>query len=286
MRAAVVGTFDGVHRGHQHLLAFLKQEAAMRGLQPLALTFDSHPLSLIDPANVPAELTTIKQREQLLRNQGVDVVILPFNNQLRQMTAQQFLLMLRNDYNVSLFVLGFNNRIGSDRVSASSTRLQELAKAVGVEIILANECSELQVSSSAIRQALTDGRILCANEMLGRNYAIEGEVVTGRQLGRTIGFPTANVQPGCNCALPAVGVYAGKALGHCAVINIGRRPTVEVCCNAPLSVEVFLLDFDGNLYGKQLTVEFVKRLREEKKFSSLDELKEAIAADVCCARGL
>lgn len=283
MRAAVVGTFDGVHCGHQHLLTFLKCEAAKRGLQPLALTFDSHPLALIDPAKAPMELTSVAERLRLLNEQGIETVILPFNSELRRMTALQFLTMLRRDFSVSLFVLGFNNRIGSDRVSASSLELRNIANAAGVEILVANECAEGGVSSSAIRQALQDGQLQRVNEMLGRNYVIEGEVIRGRQLGRTIGFPTANISVAPHKALPAIGVYAGKALGHSAVVNVGRRPTVEGSCNAPLSIEVFVTDFSGNLYGQTLRVELIKRLRGEKKFASLDELKSAIASDVCCA---
>ena len=286
MRAAVVGTFDGVHRGHQHLLDFLKREADKRGLQPLALTFSSHPLALIDPARVPLALIPVKERVRLLGQQGVETAVLEFDFELRQMTASEFLTMLRRDYDVRLFVLGFNNSIGADRVSASSAELKDIAEAVGVEILVADECAASGVSSSAIRQALAQGGIEDVNEMLGRYYAIEGEVVTGRQLGRTIGFPTANICVPEGCALPSVGVYAGRALGHCAVINIGRRPTVECCCNAPLSIEVFIIDYSGNLYGQTLRVELLKRLRGEKKFGSLDELKSAIAADISCAKEL
>lgn len=277
MRAAVTGTFDGVHRGHRFLIDTLKREAKLRGLQPLAITFSCHPLALIAPEKEPACLTTVDER---IKHMGVDVEVLDFDDNLRAMTAEEFLAMLRKKYGVTLFLLGFNNTIGSDRLGAERLAGRTVC---GVEVIAADAHPALPVSSSAIRTALADGKITDANRMLGRPYALTGTVAHGKQLGRTIGFPTANIVTDSKVVIPAPGVYAGRVDEHMAVINIGRRPTVDLP-DAPLSIEVHLLDFSGDLYGKTLTVEFIARLRDERKFGSLEELKDAIAADVMEAR--
>lgn len=281
--AAAVGTFDGVHRGHRHLLERLKSEAAARGLQPLALTFDRHPLSLIDPDRSPAMLSSAAEREHLLRAAGVEADTLPFDRQLRQMSAREFLTMLRERYGVSLFLLGFNNRIGADRLGADSPELAAVSRETGVEVLAASEHPEPGVSSSAIRRALADGDMEKAARMLGHAYDIEGTVVHGRELGRTIGFPTANIAPDAGRAIPAEGVYVGRLLGHTAVVNVGRRPTVEGSNDAALSIEAHAIGFSGDLYGRRLRLELLHRLRAERKFASLDELKNAIAADVKAA---
>lgn len=276
-RAAVTGTFDGVHRGHRFLLDRLRHEADKRGLKPLAVTFSNHPMTLLCPEKAPERLCSPDERIDRI---GMDVELLDFNEQLRRMTAAEFLAMLHDHFNVRLFLLGFNNTIGSDRLGAA-----ELAgKTVGgVEIIAADEHPTLPVSSSAIRTALVKGDITAANRMLGRPYSLTGKVVAGKQLGRTLGFPTANIVPEPDAAIPGTGVYAGRALEHIAVINIGRRPTVDLP-DAPVSIEAHLIDFNADLYGKTLTIEFLSRLRGEKKFASLDELKAAIENDINEAR--
>ncbi|MCM1310640.1 MAG: riboflavin biosynthesis protein RibF [Bacteroides sp.] len=273
MKAAVIGTFDGVHRGHRFLLDRLKAEAKKRGLEPLAITFSAHPLAQICPEKQPPALSTLEERLRLI---GISTEVLDFDYQLRQMTARGFLAMLRNRFDVSLFLLGFNNTIGSDRLG-----VRELAgKTVdGVEILAVSEYPTLSVSSSAIRQALADGNITMANRMLGRPYSLTGTVVHGKQLGRTIGFPTANIAPPASMTIPVPGVYAARIGQHTAVVNIGRRPTVDAE-NAPISIEAHIVNFNGDLYGQTLTVEFIARLRDEKKFSSLDELEAAISNDI------
>lgn len=277
MKIAVTGTFDGVHLGHRFLLDRLVRLGREQGLEPLALTFDRHPLSVIRPDDVPPELTSPAARRRLLEDAGVRVGVLSFDETLRRLTGAEFLRMLRERFDVGAFLFGFNNRIGSDHAGAETPGL---GAACGVELFAAPRCGDLVVSSSAIRAALAGGDVEAANSMLGRPYEIEGEIVGGRQLGRTIGFPTANFCVSGKRMLPAPGVYAGRVLGHPAVVNIGRRPTVEGRYDAPLSVEAHLLGFDGNLYGRVLGLEFMKRLRGEVKFGSLDELKAAIAGDV------
>ncbi len=277
MKAAVTGTFDGVHRGHRFLLDQLRREADTRGLQPLAITFSTHPLALIAPERAPRSLSTLDER---VRRMGVDVEVLDFNTELRGMTAAEFLAMLHERYGVTLFLLGFNNKIGSDRMDADQLAGRTIS---GVEILAASEHPALPVSSSAIRAALGEGNITDANRMLGRPYALTGTVVCGKQLGRTLGFPTANVEPEADLVVPAMGVYVARIGEHMAVVNIGRRPTVDRP-DAPVSIEAHILDFSGDIYGQPITLEFLAKLRGERKFDSLQELKNAIYTDIIEAR--
>lgn len=282
-KAAVVGTFDGVHQGHRFLLESLRAQAAERGLQPLVLTFTNHPLALIDPERVPPRLTSAERQRSLLEAKGVEVAMLDFDPQLRSLPAAQFLEMLNRRYGVELFLLGFNNLIGSDRLGAESLAGRKIG---GVEVMAADEHPDLSVSSSAIRHALNDGNVDEATRLLGRPYSIEGKIVAGKQLGRTLGFPTANLETWGGMAIPAVGVYAGEMLGHQAVINIGHRPTVEGRPDAPLSIEAHLIGFNGDIYGRTVDLTFIRRLRGEQRFDSLEALKLQIQKDIDHARDI
>lgn len=191
------------------------------------------------------------------------------------MTASRFLELLRSK-GVGLLMMGFNNRIGSDR------RCGAELKDEAIEVLTATELPETEVSSSKIRAVVSSGDMERAAHMLGRPFAIEGEVVEGRQIGRTIGFPTANIKIEPGQLLPPNGVYEAMACGRKAVVNIGKRPTLNN--GEDITVEVHLLDFNGNLYGQTLRVEFLRRLRPEMKFSSLDELKAQISRDIKSVR--
>lgn len=291
---ASIGMFDGLHAGHRFLLRQLRSEANARGLTPLAITFPTHPLHIIAPERAPMLLSTTSEKEALLHAAGVTPLMLPFDNELRNTSASRFLTLLHTRHQVDALLLGFNNRFGHDAPSGFHS-YRQLAEQAGIELIQANELptgSAPTVSSSLIRGFLASGSIDQANTLLGRPYSVNGTVVHGRRLGHTIGFPTANLQPGSPLKLiPSEGVYAAMALlpggeRHPAVVNIGHRPTVESTSDAPLSIEAHIIGFTGNLYGQPLTLEFMARIRSEQRFDSIDTLRKAIEADRAAALSL
>lgn len=286
-RAATVGTFDGVHRGHRVVLDTLRRLAAEEGLQPMAITFDPHPLRLIAPERTPPLLTTTAQRLALLRQEGVHPLVMRFDESLRRMTVAEWMHRLHDRYGVDLLLVGYDNTFGSDGLEMSTADYRAIGETVGIRVEEARELPD--VSSSAVRRAVLAGDVVRASEMLGRPYVLEGMVVHGQGLGRTLGFPTANVDVAPGMALPAKGVYAAMAVTARgervpAVVNIGLRPTVGDFKDA--TVEASLIDYSGDLYDTPLKLEFIGRLRDERRFESLDLLKERIALDVEEARRL
>lgn len=276
-RIAVVGTFDGVHRGHRFLIDFMLSQATNRGLEPSVITFAQHPLSIIRPQDVPPQLTTIDERMELLSSCGVETcILLEFDENLRQLSARQFLEMISRDYGVKVLVVGFNTRFGRDCVDGFE-QYEEMGREVGVAIVKAPEFGS-GISSSAIRKLILNKDIVSANAALGYSFSIEGVVTEGKQLGRTIGFPTANIVIADDKKLiPPFGVYIVEVyMSHLGktyrgMLNIGRRPTVDVA-DAPISIEAHVIDFDGDLYGKELRIEFLKFIRPEQAFDSLEAL--------------
>lgn len=288
-RIAAVGMYDGVHRGHRFLLDYVRLEGQARGLRPAAVTFERHPRALVDPAGAPKTIQTPPSKYAMLARAGADdVIVLDFDDTMRHMSAEAFLKMLKRRWAIDTLVLGFNNRFGHDRPSGID-RYREIGSKVGVEVIAAPEYRGPHgaVSSSVIRRAVEQGRLEDAREMLGRPFALTGTVVAGQRVGRTIGFPTANVAPlgGTAALIPPGGVYSaiailGRGKRYPAVVNIGRRPTVDTRDNAPLSIEAHLIGFQGNLYGSPIVLSFGRKLRDEKRFDGLAQLKDAIANDV------
>lgn len=287
-RIAAVGMYDGVHRGHRFLLDYMRLEAKQRSLASAAVTFHNHPLSVVRPDDAPNLLTSPEDKFQLLEAAGADdVVILDFNEKMRHMTARQFLRMLKRRWAIDALVVGFNNRFGRDRLEGID-QYKAIGKEIGIDILEAPEYKGkgAPVSSSIIRRHLAEGRIEEANTALGRPYKIKGRVVDGRRLGRTLGFPTANVDPmPGNAVLPSFGVYVAIAttpdgMRHPAVVNIGRRPTVEEDPeSAPVTIEAHIIDYAGYLYGSMLELDFISYLRPEKKFPSIDKLRQALEGD-------
>ncbi|MDE6345613.1 MAG: riboflavin biosynthesis protein RibF [Muribaculaceae bacterium] len=286
IKGATIGMFDGVHLGHQYLLSQLKEHCD----EAVAVTFTDHPLWIVKGVREPHLLSTSCEKSDMLRAMGVTPLLLRFDENLRSMTAEEFIRTLAREHGISRIVLGFNNCIGSDRRSAADDAA--LRQATGVEIIRATELpGGIKVNSSAIRELIKAGDVKHAAALLGRNYTLQGTVAHGKKLGRTIGFPTANIEADNRDKLiPAHGVYAADAVAkegskYRAVVNIGHRPTVDNP-DAPVTIEAHLDGFSGDLYSTSLTLHFIERLRGERKFDSLDKLKAAIASDLNRARAL
>ncbi|MDE5674153.1 MAG: riboflavin biosynthesis protein RibF [Muribaculaceae bacterium] len=279
-RAAVIGTFDGVHLGHAAVLSALLNEAEARNLEPTAITFDRHPLSLIDPAREPEAITTTHRKEELIRKTGANPLVLPFDDKLRATTAAEWMKILKDSYDVELLVVGYDTTFGCDGLSYSISGYKKLGEENGIEVIEAPFVAG--ISSSAIRKAIREGDVCHASEMLGRHFSLSGITVGGNRLGRTIGFPTANIVPAPGIIIPANGVYAAKATlpdgSHVgAMVNIGTRPTIMR--GNDRTVEAHLIGWEGDLYGKGLTIAFVSRLRDEARFNSIDALRRQLEKD-------
>lgn len=277
-KAVTIGTFDGVHRGHRLVLDTLKQEASKRGLQPIAITFDRHPLELVAPHRAPGNLTSTSRKAELIRAEGVEPLIIPFNEQLRGMRAYEWLDHIYRKYDVRLLVAGYDNTFGSDGIDMSIADYKAMGDAIGIEVVAAPE--EKGVSSSAVRKAVKAGDIARARTLLGHRPEAEGRVAPGFHVGHEIGFPTANLQVDSGVVMPAAGVYAALAFvsglpaGLPAMVNIGYRPTFEGTAKESkhLTVEAHIIGMDNEIYGRRLRLEWIDRLRDERKFGSVEEL--------------
>ncbi len=286
--AATIGVFDGVHRGHQLLMTRLRELAASRGLASVVLTFHPAPISVLRPDVRLSYITTLEERLRLLRDQGVDAVgRLTFTSELAQVSAHDFMAGLREELDLRLLVGGPDLSVGRAR-EGTVAWLREHGPALGfeVETVAFVADGERKMGSSGIREALARGDVEAAARVLGRLYSLRGPVVHGDHRGRTIGFPTANLAVAADLAVPAFGVYVTRAyLGEAsyhAVTNIGLRPTFAT--TAPPSVETYILDFDADIYDRELRIELLTRLRGEQKFSGIDALLAQIRADVAATR--
>ncbi|MBP5513988.1 MAG: bifunctional riboflavin kinase/FAD synthetase [Bacteroidaceae bacterium] len=286
-RVASIGFFDGVHRGHLYLIRQLQDEAMKRGLPSMLVTFDRHPRTVVSPNHVPVLLTTLEEKEQLLRQTGVDeIVVLPFTYELSRLSAREFMeQVLRKELNVRVLILGYDHVFGHG--GGSLNDYMRWGEETGIEVVRACELADTMVSSSKCRRMLEQGDVNGAREMLGRSYALSGEVVRGFHVGHELGFPTANMQPDAEKLLPANGAYAvwvtlEDGTRHGGMLNIGNRPTIGN--GEALSVEVNLMDYEGDLYGQRITVTFEHRLRDEQRFASRDELMDQLAQDEAQAR--
>lgn len=284
---ATVGTFDGVHRGHRFLLAKLKDSALSRNLMPAAIVLRTHPLRLVRPADAPPELSTFEERRALIEAMGIKVIPLEFDTATRTETSEQFMARIADEMGVKSLLIGHDNRFGSDRNSAFADYMATGNK-LGIEVIEAPALTG--ISSSAVRKLLTAGKIAEGNHLLGRPYSIYGTVVGGAKLGRTIGFPTANLKPSIpERLIPLAGVYATRAdideTDHFlpAMTNIGHRPTVNDN-NPDMSIETHIFNIDKNLYGKTLRLQFIDRLRPEQHFPSVEALSAQLKRDALVAR--
>ncbi|MBX5490968.1 MAG: bifunctional riboflavin kinase/FAD synthetase [Chloroflexi bacterium] len=285
----VLGAFDGVHRGHQALLRGAVAAAAAQGARVVAVTFDPDPEHVLRPAEAPPDLTTIAERVQLIRQQGVDeVCVWPFTPAVAQMQPEAFVAALCARYSVVGIWVGENFRFGHGRTGSPAT-LATLGQQLGftVHTLPPVFAGDRPISSSWIRELLLGGAVRAAAELLGRPYRLEGEVVGGARRGRQLGFPTANLVPPAGRLVPAPGVYAGWARvptgAWPAVANLGSRPTFGE--EQPL-LEVHLLDYAGDLYGQSLAFDFLDRVRPVQRFASVEALRAQIARDIDAARAL
>lgn len=287
--ALTVGVFDGVHLGHRSLIARLNRAAAESGLASGVVTFQHHPRLVIKQHAHITRLTSLQERVKLLHELGVEYVIpLSFTPELSQLSAREFVELLIRYLNMKALVIGPDFALGKGRRGGASA-LMRLGEELdfSVEVVPPQVVNGEVVSSTAIRRALEAGDVRKAGELLGRHFSLIGHVAKGDERGRTLGFPTANLATEHGHALPADGVYAARVLvgdtSHPAVVNIGLRPTFG---SEERLVEAYLLDFSGNLYGQELTVELVDRLREEIRFSGAEELKAQLVQDVERAKEL
>jgi riboflavin kinase/FMN adenylyltransferase len=281
-RIATIGFFDGVHRGHRFLFAQLKELAHEHGLEPLILTFDRHPKEVLTGI-CPPMLTTYVERQQLLALHA-EVRVLPFA-EVQGLTAEQFMRYLQEQEQVEVLLMGYDHRFGSDQLKGFS-EYEKVARRVGLHVERAHEClvDSLPVSSSRIRKLLHEGHIKEVNRLLGYHYSLSGSVEHGNGIGAQIGFPTANICLQSDKLLPIAGVYVASTVlegdsnsAYDAVVNIGNNPTVG---NDHVTIEAHLINYQGNLYGKTITVALREYIRAERKFDSLQELHEQIRKDI------
>jgi riboflavin kinase/FMN adenylyltransferase len=284
-----LGNFDGVHLGHQAVLRRAVEEGRKRGVRVVAATFDPHPRVVLTPGWQPKLLTTLGLRREALLRYGADEVwVIPFDEELSAKSPEEFVLdVLVGEIGAQAVVVGENFRFGH-RAAGDLEDLRRVMRSSGGEaygVAVRNEGPEGGISSTRIRHLLAGGEVEEAARLLGRPYLLRGEVVLGDRRGRSIGFPTANVSVDPAVIVPARGVYAGLVrVGkdvHAACTNVGVAPTFE---RGESRVEAYLLDFQGDLYGQIVDVSFAHRIRSERRFSGVEELKEQIARDVEEAR--
>jgi riboflavin kinase/FMN adenylyltransferase len=278
-----IGVFDGVHLGHQRLISELVKQAARKHLLSGVVTFRQHPEDILSPGKTLPFLTDIKTRTKLLRDEGVDFIVpLSFTVRLAELGARQFIGLLQKHLKMRGLVIGPDFALGKQR-EGNIDALRKLGKEMGftLTILPPLDINGEIVSSTTIRKAMADGDMNKVRELTGRYFSLYGKVVIGAGRGESLGFPTANLDINSGQALPPDGVYAGLARVNGKVYqsmtNIGRNPTFG---NTKRTVETFLLDYSGDLYGRELSVEFVARLRDEKKFKNADDLKKQLAEDI------
>jgi riboflavin kinase/FMN adenylyltransferase len=281
---ATLGTFDGVHLGHKKIIERLTQEAEKSNTESLVLTFFPHPRMVLQGNSVIQLLNTIQEKAELLESIGLqNLIIHPFDESFSQLSAEEFVkTILVDQFQIKKIIIGHDHRFGKNR-SADINDLIAYGKIYDFEVeqISAEEIDEVSISSTKIRKALLSGDIQLANEYLGYNYFITGTVVKGRQLGRTIGFPTANLKIEEEYKLiPLNGVYIVKSHWNgkevFGMMNIGTNPTVD---GKERTIETNFLDLEEDLYGKEMRIYFLQRIRSEEKFDSIDTLKAAIEND-------
>lgn len=276
MYVATIGYFDGVHLGHKCLIQQVLQLAHQQQKLSMVVTMDRHPKSITSPHDVPKLLTTNAERQQLLHAAGIDrIEFLHFDHQMMQKSASEFMHTELKSLGIDTLVMGYDHQFGHG--GGTPQDYIRWGKEAGIQIVQAHELPDFHASSSQCRKLIQQGLIPEATQLLGHPYSITGPVVPGQQIGRQIGFPTANIQIPTDKLVPPNGVYEIRAGRYKGLANIGTRPTLGD--HNPITLEVHLIDYQGDLYGMLLTVEFVRRIRSERKFATLDLLKAQINYD-------
>lgn len=286
---ATVGMFDGVHRGHQFVIGKVVEKARETGLSSTVITFDKVPRQVLDSSFHPQLLTTLEEKEAILRQLGVDTLaILPFTRETAGLSARAFMQqVLREQLQTEILIMGYDNRFGHDRTEGFDDYVR-YGRTLGIQVLRGDaqlmDDGQRPVSSSVIRQLLAEeGRVDLMPHYLTRFYQLRGTVAAGEHIGHKLGYPTANMEPeDTDKLIPAPGVYAvwttleGEQQQRAAMMNIGNRPTFH---GSRQTLEVNIFDFDGDLYGQTISVSFVKRLRAERCFNSLEALATQLKAD-------
>jgi riboflavin kinase/FMN adenylyltransferase len=276
MFAATIGFFDGVHRGHRCLIEQLKTIASERRLDTLIVTMKQHPRAVIQSEYVPHLLTTAEEKVRLLEETGVTRIdIIPFDKDTASLTALEFMERVLKPKGVSILLMGYDHRFGHGE--AAFEDYVRWGQQCGIEVVRAHELEGQHVSSTAIRTLLSQGRVEEAAALLGHAYLLSGKVVEGYHVGHQLGFPTANIFITPEKVMPRRGVYAVRTNHGPGMLNIGTRPTAAN--GDDVSVEVHLIDFSGDLYGQQLSLELLTFIREERAFDSLQQLREQLQRD-------
>ncbi len=284
---ATMGVFDGVHKGHQYLIQQTIQEAKKRDLPSAVITFDRPPIAVVAPEQTLEQLHTLSEKIEHLQKEEIDfLIVLPFDHFLKKMTAETFMQnILKELLHIKTLLMGYDHHFGEPN-KKEATNFQEIGARKGIEILIQNplieDTSNKAFSSTLIRQLLKDGEIAQVPQFLGYSYYIVGQVVKGQGIGRTFGYPTANISPESNKLVPKDGVYAvsidiAKKGMYQGMLYIGKRPTIANGLKRTIEVNIF--DFSGNLYDDTLKIAFHKRIRGDKKFNSHEELIEGITKD-------
>lgn len=279
---ATIGFFDGVHIGHRFLLSELKTIGQKKRLESLVISFNNSPQNSLHPKKNIKYLSTPLEKTQLLSDFGIsNCLMLDFDKKIAQQDAETFLMWLKEMYSVKILLIGHDHRFGNDKISTFET-YQKLGEKLNIEI---TQCTKFedngkQVSSSIIRSLISNGDIKLANQLLDYTYSITGKVIHGNKIGRTIGFPTANLKINSEKIIPKNGVYIVETCINNQIykglLNIGTRPTID---GNTQTIETHLIDFNKDIYDEKITLYIKKRLRDEIKFSSITELQQQIEID-------
>ena len=274
-----VGSFDGVHLGHLQVIERTRLGASSAGAASALITFEPHPRCVLDPANCPSSITTLREKLSLVETAGIEhAIVLRFDRELMSLAPQEFVDRLAAVMDVRLWVIGFDFAFGRGRTgNADWLRTHGYT----VEVVPPFNLDGRELHSSEIRRLVTEGDVELANRLLGREFSMSGPVEAGAQVGRQLGFPTANISPEPNKLVPALGAYAGRVIApegrFVAALSVGYRPTFG---GTELKVEAFLLDFEGDLYQKRLELSFVRYLHPDIRFPTPADLVRQLKRDV------